>query len=213
MKDNGCIACIFMYGFALRIFSNAFIGLHFVAMHCTISSYVMCVELRLLALHSFEVYSVYRFALLALPCIYFWCSFLSLLKMIVRLLSSWITCVGQLTYGIERSVRYDRHHRTTRVQRKRFRHVGVPCFVSDLSCRVYFSELKYIELHFCALSCTVFCGIISVSLCNFDIAVHYFLYGYCGRFGRGASLCRHRSQLFGRLWVRLPLPTRQFSEI
>ena len=31
--------------------------------------------------------------------------------------------------------------------------------------------------------------------------------GCCGRFGRGASLYRHRSQLFGRLWVRLPLPT------
>ena len=35
----------------------------------------------------------------------------------------------------------------------------------------------------------------------------------CGRFGRGANLYRHRSQLFGRLWVRLPLPTGQFSEI
>ena len=31
--------------------------------------------------------------------------------------------------------------------------------------------------------------------------------------GRGASLYRYRSQLFGRLWVRLPLPTGQFSEI
>ena len=37
--------------------------------------------------------------------------------------------------------------------------------------------------------------------------------GCCDRFGRGASLYRHRSQLFGRLWVRLPLPTGQFSEI
>ena len=37
--------------------------------------------------------------------------------------------------------------------------------------------------------------------------------GYCGRFGRGTCLYRHRSQLFGRLWIRLPLPTRQFSEI
>ena len=37
--------------------------------------------------------------------------------------------------------------------------------------------------------------------------------GCCGRFGRGASLYRHRSQLFERLWVRLPLPTKQFSEI
>ena len=35
----------------------------------------------------------------------------------------------------------------------------------------------------------------------------------CGRFGRCASLYHHRSQLFGRLWVRLPLPTAQFSEI
>ena len=35
----------------------------------------------------------------------------------------------------------------------------------------------------------------------------------CGRFGRGASLDHHRSQLFGRLWVRLPLLTEQFSEI
>ena len=33
------------------------------------------------------------------------------------------------------------------------------------------------------------------------------------RFSTGASLYRHRSQLFGRLWVRLPLPTGQFSEI
>ena len=32
-------------------------------------------------------------------------------------------------------------------------------------------------------------------------------------FGRGASLYRHRSQLSGRLWVRLSLPTDQFSEI
>ena len=40
-------------------------------------------------------------------------------------------------------------------------------------------------------------------------------HGLCrgGRFGRGASLYRYRSQLFGRLWVRLPLPTGQFSEI
>ena len=38
--------------------------------------------------------------------------------------------------------------------------------------------------------------------------------GRSGRFGRDASLYRHRSQLFGRLWVRLPLPTGQFfSEI
>ena len=33
------------------------------------------------------------------------------------------------------------------------------------------------------------------------------------RFGRGASHYRHLSQLFGRLWVRLPLPIGQFSEI
>ena len=38
-----------------------------------------------------------------------------------------------------------------------------------------------------------------------------FSHGCCGRFGRGASLYRHRSQLFGMLWVRLPLPTGQFS--
>ena len=35
----------------------------------------------------------------------------------------------------------------------------------------------------------------------------------CDRFGRGASLYCHRLQLFGRLCVRLPLPTEQFSEI
>ena len=34
--------------------------------------------------------------------------------------------------------------------------------------------------------------------------------GRRGRFGRGASLYRHQSQLFERLWVRLPLPTGQF---
>ena len=34
--------------------------------------------------------------------------------------------------------------------------------------------------------------------------------GCCGRFGRGAGFYRHWSQLFGRLWVRLSLPTRQF---
>ena len=37
--------------------------------------------------------------------------------------------------------------------------------------------------------------------------------GCCGRFGRGASLYRHRSQLFGRLGVRLPMPIGQFSDI
>ena len=37
--------------------------------------------------------------------------------------------------------------------------------------------------------------------------------GYGGRFGRGTSLYRHRSQLFGRLWVRLLLPTRQFFRL
>ena len=37
--------------------------------------------------------------------------------------------------------------------------------------------------------------------------------GRGGRFGRGASLYRHRLQMFERLWVRLPLPTGQFSEI
>ena len=31
--------------------------------------------------------------------------------------------------------------------------------------------------------------------------------GCCRRFGRGASLYRHRLQPFGRLWVRLPLLT------
>ena len=36
---------------------------------------------------------------------------------------------------------------------------------------------------------------------------------FIGRFGGGAGLYRHRSQLFRRLWVRLPLPTEQFSEI
>ena len=37
--------------------------------------------------------------------------------------------------------------------------------------------------------------------------------GRGGRFGSGADLYRHRSQLFGWLWVRLRLPTGQFSEI
>ena len=37
--------------------------------------------------------------------------------------------------------------------------------------------------------------------------------GRDNRFGRGARLYRHRSQLFGMLWVRLPLPTGQFSVI
>ena len=43
--------------------------------------------------------------------------------------------------------------------------------------------------------------------------VHVICIGCCGSFGRGASLYRHRSQLFRRLWVRLPMPTGQFSEI
>ena len=37
--------------------------------------------------------------------------------------------------------------------------------------------------------------------------------GCGGHFGRSASLYRHQLQLFGRLWVRLPLPAGQFSEI
>ena len=37
--------------------------------------------------------------------------------------------------------------------------------------------------------------------------------GCCGRFGRGASLYRRRSQLFERLWVRLLLPIGQFSDV
>ena len=37
---------------------------------------------------------------------------------------------------------------------------------------------------------------------------HYIGHGGC--FGRDARLYCHRSQLFGRLWVRLPLPTEQF---
>ena len=37
--------------------------------------------------------------------------------------------------------------------------------------------------------------------------------GRGGRFGRDASLYRYRSQLYGRLWVRLSLPTWQISEI
>ena len=41
----------------------------------------------------------------------------------------------------------------------------------------------------------------------------YILYRLWWPFRRGASLYRHRSQLFGRLWVRLSLPTGQFSEI
>ena len=40
-----------------------------------------------------------------------------------------------------------------------------------------------------------------------------FIRGCRGRFGRGASLYRFRSQLFVRLWARLPLPIGQFSEI
>ena len=53
--------------------------------------------------------------------------------------------------------------------------------------------------------------LMTLSVCYSSFS-HYI--GCCGRcFGRGASLYRHRSQLFGRLWVRLPLPTGQFSEI
>ena len=43
--------------------------------------------------------------------------------------------------------------------------------------------------------------------------INYISIGCCSRFGRGASLYRHWSQLFGRLWVLLPLPTDQVSEI
>ena len=46
---------------------------------------------------------------------------------------------------------------------------------------------------------------------NFIFDLHNI--GRGGSLGRGASLYRNRSQLFGRLWVRLPLPTGQFSEI
>ena len=35
--------------------------------------------------------------------------------------------------------------------------------------------------------------------------------GRGGCFGTDGSLYSHRSQLIGRLWVRLPLPNRQFS--
>ena len=37
--------------------------------------------------------------------------------------------------------------------------------------------------------------------------------GRGGRFGSGASLYRHRLQLSEGLWVLLPLPTGQFSDI
>ena len=37
--------------------------------------------------------------------------------------------------------------------------------------------------------------------------------GCNGRFGRGASLYRFRSQVFVRLWARFPLPTELVSEI
>ena len=40
--------------------------------------------------------------------------------------------------------------------------------------------------------------------CMCDMSSSSWYIGCCGRFGRGASLYRHRSQLFGRLWVRLP---------
>ena len=42
-----------------------------------------------------------------------------------------------------------------------------------------------------------------------------FIYymGRGGRFGRGVSLYRYRSQLFVWLWARFPLPTGQFSVI
>ena len=58
--------------------------------------------------------------------------------------------------------------------------------------------------------------LIRTSRVNKNVSCMYFymlFIGCCGRFGRGASLYRHRSQLFGRLWVRLPLPTGKFSAI
>ena len=42
---------------------------------------------------------------------------------------------------------------------------------------------------------------------------HRLVYTAVALFGRGASLYHHRLQLFESLWVRLPLPTGQFSEI
>ena len=52
-----------------------------------------------------------------------------------------------------------------------------------------------------------------LKLRNSHVNSHVKVVGRGGRFGRGASLFRYRSQLFGRLWVRLPLPTSKFSEI
>ena len=45
---------------------------------------------------------------------------------------------------------------------------------------------------------------------NYNKTRHTYI-ARAGGFGRGASLYRHRSQLFRMSWVRLPLPIGQFS--
>ena len=42
------------------------------------------------------------------------------------------------------------------------------------------------------------------------IYIYIYLKGHPGRFGRGVSLYRYRSQLSGQLCVRIPLPTGLF---
>ena len=45
------------------------------------------------------------------------------------------------------------------------------------------------------------CDRIRFGWCGLCCDQNRLFIGCCGRFGRGASLYRHRSQLFGRLWV------------
>ena len=68
-----------------------------------------------------------------------------------------------------------------------------------------------------ALSCLKFLSRLKTHLFTLSYPPPPFflrpIIGCCCRIGRGASLYRHRSQLFERLWVRLSPPTGQFSEI
>ena len=69
----------------------------------------------------------------------------------------------------------------------------------------------------CLYAPIALCHYATMPLCHYGtMALYHYAtmpLGCCGRFSRGASLYRHRSQLFGRIWVRLPLPTEQLSEI
>ena len=73
------------------------------------------------------------------------------------------------------------------------------------------STLRDVIHTYCSIAYLAYC-IIAVWLITEPVKSAEMAGGF-GHFGRGASLYRHRSQLFGRLWVRLPLPTGQFSEI